>query len=164
MCKFDKNKTYSAKDIAAELMKIKDYRDIDSATGSVNYIVKRLGIKAINGNRSNRRYSGIDSQNIYNYFAGNMPILINRNEPSEEVKTKDSIGGISVTTREELYRRSEIFEKKISEIVEEALVEYYANHPVSPYYTMTKEELINELTKRDRFSPLLHTKLDFGED
>ena len=67
---FDKNNTYTTKDVAFELYKIAPYseKDFQSLFACVSGKFTKMGLEPINKQRQNRVFSGLDCQKVYDYF------------------------------------------------------------------------------------------------
>ena len=154
MCKviFNKNEAYSTKDAARMIQEQLPDRwvSFDSCFVCISQQFSKLNLIPINGQKKRRVFSGSDCQKVFEHYY------------NLENGTRDTRGQQSIFTSkmnhslrisDEAYRvakkRSDISGKTIIQIIEDAVLEYDANHPISKYEGWTREDLIKALEGRD---------------
>lgn len=86
---FDKNSTYTAIDITNAVVAATDrYQDFDSARGTVNQMINKLGIKSVNGQKRNRYFTGLDAQRVIEAIPHTKQIPLITVPKSEEVEPR----------------------------------------------------------------------------
>lgn len=133
---FDKSNLHSCKEIQGQL--IKDFPKLDprSLAGSINRYIIVNRIPAMNGQKRNRLFTASDCQKIYDHLYemcvqkyGNplvIPDVLSRPE-CPNVRIRDRYTG------SELERRSVGQNVAKVQIVEDALKEYFENHPYDEF-------------------------------
>lgn len=133
---FDKSNLHSGMEIQEQLSKDFPMLNARSIGGSINWYIVANRIPAMNGQKRNRLFTASDCQKIYDHFYEKyvqthgkplvVPTVLSRPE-CPNVRIRDWDMGT------ELERRSSGQNVAKDQIVEDALKEYFENHPYDEF-------------------------------
>ena len=155
MCKviFNKNEVYSTKDAARMIQDQLPNRwvSFDSCFVCISQQFSRLNLIPINGQKKCRVFSGSDCQRIFEHYY-NLENGTGDSRTGQQSIFNSKMNHcirISDDTYRVAKKRSDISGKSIIQIIEDAVLEYNENHPISKYEGWTREDFINALESKE---------------